>query len=309
MSNITMQAIRAHDYGGPEVLVFEEAPRPQPQAGQALVKLLSAAVNPADWKYRQGMFKAFMPLSFPWIPGLEGAGIVEAVGPGVTTLKVGQAVYGRLQASYAEYAAGPETDLFPKPENLSFDQAASAPVGALTAWQAVEGAGIQPGQRVLVHGAAGGVGLYAVQFARLKGARVFGTASAGNLAFVRSLGAEQAIDYTAGPFENAVKDLDAVIDTVGGDLPQRSLAVLRPGGAIASVAARLTPEFGQERGVRVVAPGAAPSSQLQHIGKLLAAGQVKPQVGVVHPLAQARQATELCETGHGRGRIVLHIAD
>jgi NADPH:quinone reductase-like Zn-dependent oxidoreductase len=309
MSNTTMQAVRAHDYGGPEVLVLEDAPRPQPEAGQVLVRLLSAGVNPADWKYGGGAYKAFMPLTFPWTPGLEGAGIVEAIGPGVASLKAGQAVYGRLSGSYAEYAAGPETDLFLKPENLSFDQAASVPVGALTAWQAIEGAGIQPGQRVLVHGAAGGVGLYAVQFARLKGAHVFGTSSAANLDFVRSLGAEQAIDYKAGPFESALKDVAVVIDTVGGDIPQRSLAVLRPGGVIASVAARLSLEMGQERNIRVVAPGAAPSGQLQSIGALLVSGQLKPHVGVVFPLAQARQATELCQSGHGRGRIVLHIAD
>jgi len=289
--------------------VLEEAPRPQLEAGQVLVRVLSAAVNPVDWKYRSGIYKAFMPLTFPWTPGLEGAGIVEAVGPGVTALKVGQAVYGRMKGSYAEFATGLETDLFPKPHNLTFDQAASVPIGALTAWAAVEGAGLQPGQRVLVHGAAGGVGLYAVQFARLKGAHVLGTASAANLDFVRSLGAEQAIDYKAGPFEAGLKDLDAVIDTVGGDLPQRSLAVIRPGGVIASVAARLAPDMGQERNIRVVASGAAPSSELPQIDKLLVSGQVKPFVGMVFKLSEARQAHELSGSGHGRGRIVLHIAD
>ena len=138
---------------------------------------------------------------------------------------------------------------------------------------------------------------------------MLGTASAANLDFVRSLGAEQAIDYRAGPFESAVKDIDAVIDTVGGDIPQRSLAVIRPGGALTSVGARLSPDMGQERNIRVAAAGAAPSSELVHISALLASGQLKPQVGVVFPLAQAGQAYALSQSGHGRGRIVLHIAD
>lgn len=309
MTTTTMQAIRAHDYGRPEVLVLEEAPRPQPQAGQVLVRILSAAVNPVDWKQRQGLYKQFMPLSFPWIPGSEGSGIVEAVGDGVVSLKPGQAVYGRIRGSYAEYAVGPETDLYPKPANLTFDEAATVTIGALTAWKAVEDSGVKAGQRVLVQGAAGGVGLFAVQFAHLKGAHVLGTASSRNADFVRSLGAEQAIDYKAAPFESVVHDIDVVIETVGGDIPQRSLQVLRPGGVLASIGARLAPEIGKDRDIRVFSPGSAPTSELKHISEMLRSGQIKPCVGVVFPLAQARQAQELSQTGHGRGRIVLHIAD
>jgi len=310
VSNLTMQAIRAHDYGGPEVLVLEPAPRPQPQADQVLIRVKAAGVNPADWKYRAGLYKQFMPLQFPWIPGLEGAGIVEAVGADVTTFKLGQAVYGPFGSAYAEYAVAPASDLQPNPAQLTFDQAAAVPMGALTAWQAViEEADVQSGQRVLVQGAAGGVGLYAVQFARWKGAHVIGVASAGNIEFVRSLGAETVIDYNAAPFETIVHDVDVVVDTVGGEIPERSWQVLRPGGVLVTIAALLSPEAGQAHGVRAVSARRASAEKLSQISELLESKQITPVVGTTFPLAEARQAHELSQTGHGRGRIVLHLAD
>ena len=310
MSKLTMQAIRFHDYGGPQVLVLEPAPLPQPQADQVLLRVLAAGVNPADWKIRAGFFKEFMPLPLPWTPGLEAAGMVEAVGADVTTLQPGQAVYGLVNAATAEYAVAPAVDLRPKPAQLTFDQAAAVPMGALTAWQAViEDAQVQPGQRVLVHGAAGGVGLFAVQLARWKGAHVTGTASAGNLEFVRSLGAETAIDYNAAPFETVVRDMDVVVDTVGGEIPERSWQVLRPGGVLVTVAAQLPPEAGPAHGVRAMTSARASADRLGQISELLESKQITPVVGAVFPLAEARQAHELSQTGHGRGRIVLHIAD
>ncbi len=306
MSNATMQAIRVHDYGGPEALVLERVPRPEPKAGQVLVRLKAAGVNPADWKMREGYYKQFMPLPLPWIPGLEAAGIVEAVGAGVTTLQSGQAVYGPIGNSYAEYAVAEAADLFTKPAHLSFEQVASVPVGALTAWQAViEEAEVQPGQRVLVHGGAGGVGLFAVQFARWKGAHVTATTSAANADFVRSLGVETVIDYHATKFEDVVQDVDAVIDTVGGDIIERSLQVIRPGGILVTVAGRVDPEMGQARGVRATSSRRADTAKLRQITELLESKQLTPEVGKVFPLAQARQAHELSQTGHGRGRIVL----
>jgi NADPH:quinone reductase-like Zn-dependent oxidoreductase len=309
MSTKMMQAIRIQDYGGPEVLELEQAPRPEPQVGEVLIRIMAAGVNPADWKMRSGMYKAFMPLTFPWTPGLEAAGVIEAVGADVTGLYPGQAVYGRMQAAYAEYTAVPANGLQPKPALLTFEQAASVPVGALTAWQAViETAQVQPGQRVLVHGAAGGVGVYAVQLAIWKGAHVVGTASASNLEFVQSLSAERVIDYNAAPFETAIQDLDAVIDTVGGDLPERSLKVLRPGGVLVSAAARLSPEMGQALNIRTPSLGQAGSEKLAQINQLLESKQVLPVVGAVFPLSQARQAQELSQTGHGRGRIILRIS-
>jgi NADPH:quinone reductase-like Zn-dependent oxidoreductase len=308
MSDTTMQAIQAHDYGGPEVLVLEQVPRPKPNADQVLIQVKAAGVNPADWKYRSGLYKKFMPLKFPWTPGLDGSGIVEAVGANVTTLKKGQEVYGVLMDGYAEYALALAKDVQPKPASLTFEQAAALPVGALTAWGAViETANVEAGQRVLVHGAAGGVGAYAVQLARWKGAHVTGTASAGNLDFVRSLGAENVIDYHATRFEDVLKDMDAVIDTVGGDLPERSFRVIRPGGIFVTVAGRLAEEAGKAQNIRAVNAGRAPTDRLKQISELVEAKQLKPVVGPLFPLGEVRQAQELSQTGHGRGRIILQI--
>lgn len=316
MSNTTMQAIRLmqairfHDYGGPEVLVLDQVPCPEPEAGQVLVRVLAAGVNPADWKMRAGLFKAYGAMPLPSTPGMEGAGIIETVGAGVTAFRPGQEVYGILAGAYAEYALAAVNGIQAKPAQLTFEEAASVPVGALTAWGAVvEAADIQAGQRVLVHGAAGGVGLYVVQLALWKGAQVIGTASASNQDFVRSLGVETVLDYNAAPFETLVHDLDAVIDTVGGDLAERSFKVLRPDGIYVTVAGRLEPDAGKAEGVRAVTAGRAKPENLAQITDLLASKKLKPFVGTVFPLAEARQAQELSATGHGHGRIILKISD
>ncbi len=306
MSNATMQAARIHDYGGPEQIKIEQAELPVPQAGQVLVRIKAAGVNPADWKMRQGYFKQFVPLQFPWIPGIEGAGIVEAVGLGVTGLKPGQRVFGLINNSYAEYAVAPETDLVSAPDGFSFEQLAAVPMGALTAWQAViEEAEVKPRQMVLVHGGAGGVGAYAVQLACWKGARVIATASTANADFVRSLGAETVIDYQKTKFEDIVNDVDAVIDTVGGDLVERSFRVIKPGGIFVTVAARVDPEMGGAHNVRAASSRRADTEKLKQIAELLVLKQLVPVVGQTFPLSQAREAQELSQTGHGRGRIIL----
>jgi NADPH:quinone reductase-like Zn-dependent oxidoreductase len=264
MSNTTMQAIQVHDYDGPEVLVLEQAPRPEPNADQVLIRLKAAGVNPADWKYRSGLYKQFMPLKFPWTPGLEGSGVVEAVGANVTTLKKGDEVYGIVTGGYAEYALALASDVQPKPASLTFEQAAGLPMGVLTAWGAViETARVEAGQRVLVHGAAGGVGAYAVQLVIWRGAHVTGTTSAKNLEFVRSLGAENVIDYNATRFEDVLKDMDAVIDTVGGDLPERSFQVIRPGGIFVTIAAFLPEDAGKAQNIRAVSTGRASADKLK----------------------------------------------
>lgn len=271
------------------------------------MRLHAAGVNPADWKLRAGYMKQYRPVPMPWRPGLEGAGLVEELGPGVTQFKKGDAVYGPMQGAYAEYAVAAAGELQPKPARLNYEEAASVPVGALTAWGSViDTANVQSGQRVLVQGAAGGVGLFAVQLALWKGAQVFGTTSAPNVAFVRSLGA-QAIDYSAGPFEQKVQDVDAVIDTVGGDLPQRSLKVLRRGGIFVTVAAQVPQDFGQAEGIRFSRGGRASPERLKDISQLIEEGRLRAEVYKVFPLAEARQAQELSQTGHGRGRIVLRI--
>jgi len=305
-----MKAIRAHDYGGAEQLVLEQAPCPDPAPNQVLVRVFAAGVNPADWKYRGGAYKQFMPLTFPWIPGLEGSGVIEAVGSEVKNLKPGQAVFGRMLASYAQYVVVAPSDLYLKPAQLTFDQAATVPVGGLTAWQAViENAGVQPGQHVLVTGAAGGVGLFAVQLARWKGAHVVGTASAGNVEYVQSLGAEKVIDYQATPFEKAVRDMDVVIDTVGGETIDRAWQVLKPNGILVTVAGRISEETAKAHGARGMSTMAAPAAKLKDLSELIESHKLKPLVGKVFPLAEASKAQELSETGHGRGRIVLHVAD
>ncbi len=308
MSDLKMQAVRIHDYGGPEVLIYEQAPRPQPKAGEVLIKLKASGVNPADWKMRGGAYKQFMPLQFPWTPGLEGAGVIEETGDGVTSFKPGQEVYGRMTGSYAEYVSVPAADLQPKPSGLTFEQAAAVPVGALTAWGAViEAANVQAGQRVLVQGAAGGVGGFGVQLAYWKGAHVIGTASAGNLDFVRSLGAESAIDYNADRFETVVHDLDVVFDTVGGDITERSWKVLRPDGVYVTVAGRLAPDAGKAQGVRAMNGARTSNEKLSQISELLVSKKIVAVVNKVFPLAEASQAQALSETRHGRGRIVLRI--
>jgi NADPH:quinone reductase-like Zn-dependent oxidoreductase len=310
MSNTTMQAIQAHDYGGPEVLVLEQVPRPEPNADQVLIRLKAAGVNPADWKYRAGLYKQFMPLEFPWTPGLEGSGVVETVGANVTTLKKGDEVYGILTGSYAEYALALASDVQPKPASLTFEQAASLPMGALTAWGAViDTAKVETGQRVLVNGAAGGVGSYAVQLAKWKGAHVTGTASEDNLEFVQSLGADDVIDYNATRFETVLNDIDAVIDTVGGDLPERSFQVIRPGGIFVTIAAMLPEDAGKAQNIRAVSAGPASADKLKQISELIETKHVKPVVGPVFPLVDVHQAHELSQTGHGHGRIILQIGN
>jgi NADPH:quinone reductase-like Zn-dependent oxidoreductase len=309
MSSLTMKAIRAHDYGSPEVLRLEQTPRPAPKADEVLIRVRAAGVNPADWKYLSGAYKQFMPLQFPLTPGMEGSGTIEAIGANITSFKKGDVVYGIITGGYAEYALAKANDIQPKSANLTFEEAASLPVGALTAWGAVETAKVKNGQRVLVHGAAGGVGAYVVQLARWKGAHVTGTASTGNIEFARSLGAENVIDYSAVRFETVVHDMDVVIDTVGGELVERSFQVLRPGGVFVTVAGRPAEDTGKAQKITALSAGRASPENLKQISELIEAKQLKPVTGAVFPLADARQALEMSQTGHGRGRIILTVVD
>ncbi len=313
MSNDTMRAIRYNDYGGPEQLKIEQAPRPQVQPGTVLVRVKAAGVNPMDWKLRSGNYRQFMPMQFPATPGIELAGVVEELGPGVTGLQKGQAVYGTGQGTNAEYAVVPASALVPKPDSLTFEQAAAVPIGALTAWRALDKAKTKPGQRVLVLGAAGGVGSFVVQLAREKGTHVIGTASVNNHDYVRSLGAESVIDYQTTPAETVVRDVDAVIDTVGGETGGRALQALRPGGVFVTIVGQPPQEQAQKLGLKAEGVGPSDPSRngemLREISKLIESGAIKVQVTNVFPLADAQKAHALGETGHGRGRIVLKGAD
>jgi NADPH:quinone reductase-like Zn-dependent oxidoreductase len=312
MAKQTGQAIRIHQYGGPEVLKLEQVQLPEPKAGEVLIRVLAAGVNPVDWKITEGYMKSFLPVQFPYVPGRDIAGIVEEVGPDVTAFQKGQAVFGQsAHGGYAEYATASVNTLALKPDTLSFDEAATIPVGATTAWQGLFDHGnLQIDQSVLVQGAAGGVGLFAIQFARWKGAHVAGTASTSNVNFVRSLGAETVIDYTSTPVEQVIHDLDLVFDTVGATTLESSLQAARRGGMLVTIAGQPPEEKVRERGVHVARFSAQVSSDLlSTFANLIDMGEVKVAVGAVFSLRDVGQALELSKSGHGHGRIVLHVAD
>ena len=309
-----MKAVRIHNYGGLDTLVYEDAPRPQPEEGQVLIRVLAAGVNPIDWKIRQGFLKDIFPYEMPLILGTDISGVVEAVGAGVNTLQPGQDVYGvvdmTLSGAYAEYALGLDSAIAPKPQSLNYEQAASVPIVAMTAYQALFEIGqLQAGQSVLIHAAAGGVGSFAVQFAKNKGIKAIGTASAANLDFVRDLGAEQVIDYKATKFEEVVSGVDMVLDLIGGDTQERSWDVLKPGGILVSTASPPNSEKASNKGVRgemmMVQPKA---TNLEEITAMFDRGEVKTFVDRVLPLSEAQQAHELSQSGHVRGKLVLQVA-
>ena len=311
MSTQSMRAIRVHNYGDADQLRLERIPRPEPQAGEVLVQVHAAGVNPIDWKIRQGLRKDMLHMQFPYIPGMEIAGVVQDVGPGITALKVGQAVYGStMKGGYAEYMVAAVKSLGLKPHSLSFDKAATVPVGATTAWQGLFDAGkLEVGQRVLIQGAAGGVGLFAVQFAKWKGAHVIATTSGANAGFVRSLGAETVIDYTTTALTSVVHDVDLVFNAVGGSTLEESVQVLKRGGTLVTTAGQPAAEKVQERNVHVTSIYANIGTELlQTFAHMLDEGQIQVAIEKVFPLSEASLAHELSQRGHGHGRIVLHIA-
>ena len=310
MTAPTMRAIQVRKYGGPEELKLEVRSRPEPQAGEALLRVHAAGVNPIDWKLCSGSMKDFRPLTFPYTPGIEAAGVVEAVGAGVTAFAAGQAVFGRsADGAYAEYIVIPAEALALKPERLSFAEAATVPVGATTAWRALfEYGDLTAGQRVLIQGAAGGVGLFAVQLAKWRGAHVVATASSANLDFVRDLGADAVIDYTTTRVERVVHGVDLVLDGVGRETLNVSLAALRPGGTLISLAGPPPQEMAQALGVRALMIRAQPSGGLlQKIARMIEDGHLKAVAGKTFPLSAARRAHEYGQRGHGRGRLVLVV--
>jgi NADPH:quinone reductase-like Zn-dependent oxidoreductase len=312
---MTMKAICANDYGGPDVLIFEDMTRPKASSGEALVHVHAAGINPVDWKIRSGMSKEAFPVSFPWIPGLDISGVVEEVGTNVTDVKPGDAVYGMIESrsgGYAEYTAIKASDLAPKPKSLNFIQAAALPLASLVAWQALfDTAHISQGQTVLIHGASGGVGHMAVQLAKWKGAHVIGTASAKNAQFLKDLGADEVIDYHTTKFEDVVHDADVVLDLIGGDTQKRSWKVIKKGGMlISTVGISSSPGEAAKYGVKgVIFTTHTDGQELGQIGKLIDQGIVKPVVSTIMPLKDAAKAHELSQSGHVRGKIVLKVSD
>ncbi|MFI6443843.1 NADP-dependent oxidoreductase [Kitasatospora sp. NPDC050543] len=322
MSANSMRAVVQHGFGGPEVLRVEDVPRPEPLPTEVLVRVNAAGINPVDWKTRKGGGMAGVLGEPPFVLGWDVSGVVEAVGFGVTTLAPGDEVYGmpwfpRAAGGYAEYVTAPARQFARKPAKIGHEQAAAVPLAALTAWQAlVDTAGVRPGQRVLIHAAAGGVGHFAVQFARHLGAYVIGTASSGRHDWLTALGADELIDYTAVRFEEAVRDVDVVIDLVGDEhhgTSTRSLEVLRPGGLLVAVPSGVSPELlaaAEARGLRASAFLVEPDGPaLATIAALIDAGEVSVEVEEVFPLEQAARAHVRGEAGRTRGKLVLRVTD
>ncbi|MFI1970464.1 NADP-dependent oxidoreductase [Streptomyces cinnamoneus] len=308
-----MQAITQLSFGGPEVLHLTEVERPQPGPGEVLVRVRAAGVNPVDSAVRAGFFPLFP--TPPAVLGWDVAGEVAAVGAGVTRFEVGDEVHGmprfpEAAGAYAQYVVAPAGQLAPKPAALSMTEAGALPLAGLTAWQAlVDIADVQPGQRVLIHAAAGGVGHLAVQIAKARGAHVIGTARADNHAFVESLGADELIDYATTDFATAAGQVDVVLDLVGGEYAPRSLRTLRPGGLLVTTVGHhpgLTAEEAQEHGIRFETVFVEPSGPaMERLGALAEAGKLRVHVGRELPLADAAKAHELGATGRAKGKTVL----
>jgi len=305
-----MKAVTIDQYGDQSVLNYVDVERPEPKSDEVLVQTRAAAVNPVDWKIRDGLGELF-GLKLPIVLGCEIAGTIEKVGNDVRDFKEGAAVYGYVSlqrnGGYAEYTIAKTDEIALKPENLDFENAAAVAVGALTSWQAIfDSANLQGGQRILITGASGGVGSMAVQLAKAKGALVIATASGKNEDFVRSLGADEFIDYTREKFEAVVKEVDVVYDTVGGDTLDRSFQTLKRGGFLVTTVAPPSEEKAEKFDVRIAMVGVEPSAkQLGEINQLIAAGKLKTHVATVLPLAEVRKAHQLSESGRTRGKIIL----
>lgn len=321
MSDTSMRAVVQQTLGGPGVLSVQQVSRPEPLPTEVLVKVYAAGVNPVDWKTRAGGGMAGVLGEPPFILGWDVSGVVEKVGFGVTTLQEGDEVYGmpwfpRAAGGYAEYVTAPARQFARKPSSISHEQAAAVPLAALTAWQVlVDTAHVRAGQRVLIHAAAGGVGHLAVQFARHLGAHVIGTARSSRHEWLTKLGANELVDYTAVRFEDAVADVDVVVDLIG-DLHEntgtRSLEVLRPGGLLVAVPAGVSPELAaaaEAKDVRVTPFLVEPDGPaLTAIGALIDNGEVVVEVEEVFALERAAEAHERGEGNRTRGKLVLRVA-
>ncbi|MFL6528470.1 MAG: NADP-dependent oxidoreductase [Chthoniobacterales bacterium] len=309
-----MHALVIHSFGGPEVLKYEEVPRPEPKDDQVLVHVIAAALNPVDTAVRQGFMRQRTGEKFPMIIGYDIAGVVEKVGAKVTKLKVGDPVYAYLTmdgGGYAEYAVASEKEAVRKPKALTFEEAAAVPLAGSTAWQAlIDTAKLQSGQTVLIHGGSGGVGSLAVRIAKARGAKVIATASTANQETLKQLGVDQAIDYTQTNFEEQVKDVDVVLDTVGKDTLARSYGVVKKGGIVVTIAGKPDQPEAEKRGIRVAGMRTEPKAEtLDELTKLAEAGKLKPIISQVLPLSEGAKAQEQVATRHTRGKIVLKVAD
>ena len=314
-SNMSMmKAVRISNYGGIDALAYENAPRPIPGEGEVLIRVSSTSANPFDCAVRAGYMSNYFHYSLPLILGTDVSGVIEETGLNVTSFEPGDEVYARAgvtrDGSYAEYVVVPVLDVAFKPKSLDNDYSAALPTVTLTAWQALfEHANLTAGQSVLIHGAAGGVGHVAVQLAKLRGARVIGTAS-GNIDLLHELNIDQVIDYTTTRFEDVVDHVDVVLDTVGGDTQERSWRVLKPGGMLVSTVQAPSQESAIAYGVRAAMVFSPPpiGKVLTEVAGLVDTGKIKPYVSSVFSLEEVRKVHTMIEGRHTKGKIILQVA-
>ncbi|ADB67396.1 NADP-dependent oxidoreductase [Listeria monocytogenes] len=309
-----MKAVVIENYGGKEELKEKEVAMPKAGKNQVIVKEAATSINPIDWKLREGYLKQMMDWEFPIILGWDVAGVISEVGEGVTDWKVGDEVFARPETTrfgtYAEYTAVDDHLLAPLPEGISFDEAASIPLAGLTAWQALfDHAKLQKGEKVLIHAGAGGVGTLAIQLAKHAGAEVITTASAKNHELLKSLGADQVIDYKEVNFKDVLSDIDVVFDTMGGQIETDSYDVLKEGtGRLVSIVGISNEDRAKEKNVTATGIWLQPNGeQLKELGKLLANKTIKPIVGATFPFSEKGvfDAHALSETHHAVGKIVI----
>ncbi len=309
----TMKAVVAHEYGGPEVLKYEDVPVPDPKDNEILVRVIASGVNPADPLILNGKYAKEFGTHLPLILGYDMAGVVVKTGVNVMKLKVGDPVYAYLLwgGGWAEYCISNESESAIKPKSLSFTETASVPLAALTAWQALVDIGkIQSGQTVLIHGGSGGVGSFAIQIAKARGARVIATASTPNQDLLKQLGADVAIDYTKQKFEEIVHNVDLVLDPVGRDTLARSYGVVKKSGIVVTLVSRCDEAELKKYEIRGASLSSHPdATELSEITKLIDDGKIKPIVSQLLPLTDAAKADAQAATHHTRGKIVLRIAD
>jgi NADPH:quinone reductase-like Zn-dependent oxidoreductase len=308
-----MQAVRIHKFGGPEVLKLETLAKPEPAPGEVLVSVKAASVNPVDYKIRNGGYPQVKADQLPMTMGRDIAGVITALGDGVSDYQVGDEIYAMLprdRGAFAEWVAVPTTACALKPKTLDMVQAGCVPLAALTAWQGLfDQGGLVAGQKVLIHGASGGVGHFAVQFAHAKGAVVFATASGDSLDFVDQLGADQVIDYHKERFETVIHGMDLVYDLIGGETQDRSWATLKPGGTLISTVQPPDPAKASKAGVKGLRYTAEPNgAELAEIAGLIDAHEVKVTIDHVYRLDQVAEAERHLEHDHVRGKVVLAFA-
>jgi NADPH:quinone reductase-like Zn-dependent oxidoreductase len=310
-----MKAAQINEYGGADVLqLVDDAPKPKPGAGEVLVKVYAASVNPFDWKLREGYMKDHLPLKFPATLGGDFAGIVAELGKDVTSLKVGDEVYGQAnavgsQGSYAEFTPVKAESVGPKPKTVDFVRAAALPLAGVSAYQAlVDHMNLNKGQKILIHGGAGGIASLAIPLAKHLGAYVATTAAADDLQYVKSLGADQVIDYKAEAFELLLKDYDAVYDTVGGETYTKSFQIVRPGGIIVSMVEQPNEDLMKKHNVKAIAQFTKVTSQrLTALTDLVDKGVIKAVIDRTFPLSLAAEAQTYIQSGQHRGKVVLEI--